>query len=74
MGLPSVSFMKSDLGLVLTASAVWVAVYVAIALGLAARYLGLSPHETRGAAVLIAALVAMLIAIDLFGKKLGKAK
>jgi hypothetical protein len=67
--------MESKFDIVTTASAVCVAAYVAIAIGYVARYdLGFSPQEIRGTAVVIAVIIAALIAIDFFGKKLGKAK
>ena len=67
--------MESKFDIVTTASAVGVAAYVAIAAGYVARYdLGFSPQEIRGTAVGIAVIVAALIAIGFFGKKLGKAK
>ena len=74
MGRPLVSIMKSEFDLVMTASAVCVAAYVAIALECTVYYLGLSPQEIRSAAVSIAVIVAVLIAIDFFGRKLGKAE
>lgn len=67
--------MESKFDIVTTASAVGVAAYVAITIGYVARYdLGFSLQEIRGTAVVIAVIIAALIAIDFFGKKLGKAK
>jgi hypothetical protein len=67
--------MESKFDVVTTASAVGVAAYVAITMGYVADYdLGFSPHEIRGTALAIAGIMAALIAIDFFGKKLGKAK
>jgi hypothetical protein len=67
--------MESKFDVVTTASAVGVAAYVAITMGYVAHYdLGFSPQEIRGTAVAIAVIMAALIAIDFFGKKLGKAK
>ena len=67
--------MASEFDIVTVASAVCVAAYVAIAIGYVARNnLGFSPQGICGTAVAIAAIIAALIAIDFFGKKLGKAK
>jgi hypothetical protein len=67
--------MESKFDLVKTVSAGGVAAYAAITLGYVARYyFGFSPQEIRGTAVGIAVIMAALIAIDFFGKKLGKAK
>ena len=55
------------------ASAVGVAAYLAIAIGLLARdYLELSVQDIRWAAMLSAAVIAALIAVSSFGKLLGK--
>jgi hypothetical protein len=60
---------------VTTASVVGVAVYVAIASGYVAHYhLGFFLQGTRSGAVAIAVVIAALLVIDFFGKKLGKAK
>ncbi len=57
------------------ASAVGVAAYLAIAIGLLARdYLELSVQDIRWAAMLSAAVIAALIAISSFGELLGKVK
>ncbi|MGO8907847.1 MAG: hypothetical protein ACLQDM_00720 [Bradyrhizobium sp.] len=37
-------------------------------------YLGLSGEEVRGAAMIIAILIAAMVAVDFFGKELRKAK
>lgn len=64
--------MKSRFDLTIAATAICVAAYAAIALACAAYYFGLSPQEIRTVAVSIAIIVSVLIAIDFFGKKLGK--
>jgi drug/metabolite transporter (DMT)-like permease len=69
-----VSVMKIKFDLATAISAVCVAAYAAIALACTAYYFGLSPQEIRSVAGSIAVIVAVLIAIDFFGKKLGKAK
>ena len=63
--------MESKLELVMTTvTAIFVAVYAAIAIRHVARYdLGLSFQEIRGAAVAIAAVMAPLVAIDFLGKQ-----
>jgi uncharacterized protein YqgC (DUF456 family) len=66
--------MESKFDMVTTASAVGVAAYVAITIGCVAHDLGFSLPEIRGTAVVVAVVTAALIAIDFFGKKLGKAK
>jgi cell division protein FtsW (lipid II flippase) len=67
--------MESKFDIVTTASAVWVAAYAAIAIGYVARYdLEFSPQAIRGTAVAIAVIIAALITIDFFGKKLRRAK
>jgi hypothetical protein len=67
--------MEPKLEVVATVSAVCVAAYAALAIRYVARhYLGLSLEEIRGAAVVTAVIIATLIAIDFFGKKLRKAK
>ena len=62
--------MESKFDIVTTASAVGVAAYVAITIGHLARYLGYFPPAIRGTAVAIAVIMASLIAIDFFGKRL----
>jgi drug/metabolite transporter (DMT)-like permease len=69
-----VSMMKSRFDLATAATAVCLAAYAAIALASTAYYFELSPQEIRIVAVSIAIIVSMLIAIDFFGKKLGKLK
>ena len=67
--------MESKLDIVTIVSAVCVAAYAAVAIRYVARYdLGFSLQQIRGAALVIAVVIAALIAIDFFGKKLGKAK
>jgi hypothetical protein len=67
--------MENKFGIVTIAHVIFVAAYVAIALDYVAHYeLGFSLQEIRGAAVIISVVIAALIAIDYFGKKLGKAK
>jgi hypothetical protein len=47
----------------------------ALSLGYIAHYdLGLSRQEIRTPAVVTAAVIALLVAIEFFGKKLGKRK
>ena len=69
-----VSGMNSKFDLAMVASAVCVAGYAAIFLACAGYYLELSPLEIRRLAVSVAIILAVLIAVDFFGKKLGKAK
>jgi Kef-type K+ transport system membrane component KefB len=67
--------MERKLDVVTTVSAVCVAAYVAIAIGYVARnHLGFSLQEIREVAVVTAVVIAALIGIDFFGKKLRKAK
>ena len=67
--------MERKVDVVATVSAVCVAAYVALAIRFVARhYLGFSLEEIRGAAVVTAVVIATLIGIDFFGKKLRKAK
>jgi hypothetical protein len=67
--------MESRFDMVTIASAVCVAGYVAIALGYVSIYdLGLSREQVRDGAMIVAILVAALVAIDFFGKRLRKAK
>ena len=67
--------MERKFDVVTAACAVWVAGYVAIMIAYVARFdLGFTPQQIRGAAVILAVAVAAFIAIDFFGKKLGKAK
>jgi hypothetical protein len=67
--------MESKFDIMTTASAVGVAAYVAMTIGNVARYdLGFSPQEVRGMAVGIVVIMAAIIAIDFFGKRLGNAK
>jgi hypothetical protein len=67
--------MKSRFDIVTVASAVCVAGYVAITLGYVSVYdLGLSREQVRDGAMIVAILVAALVAIDFFGKRLRKAK
>jgi hypothetical protein len=67
--------MKHELDVVTKISAGFVAAYVAIAINYVARYdFGFSAQQIRGAALVLAVIIAALIGIDFFGKKLGKAK
>ena len=67
--------MESKFDIVTIVSAVGVAAYLAIAMGYVAHYdLGLSLQEIRSAAVVVAVAIAAAIAIDCFGKGLGKVK
>jgi hypothetical protein len=67
--------MESKFDIVTMVHVVCVAAYAAIALDYVAFYdLGFSLQEIRGATVITAVVIAALIAIDFFGKTLGKAK
>jgi hypothetical protein len=67
--------MEGKFDIVTAASAVGVAAYVAITMGyVVCSDLEFSPQAIRGTAMGIAVIVAALIALDYFGKKLGKAK
>ncbi len=67
--------MEINFNILSIAHAVCVAAYVAIALGYVALYnFGLSGEDVRGAAMSIAVLIAAMVAVDFFGKKLRKAK
>ena len=56
-------------------TAVCVAGYAALTLGYVAHYdFGFSRTEIRDSATIVAILLAVLVAIDFFGKKLSKAK
>ena len=67
--------MESKFDMVTIVHLVGVAAYAAIALDCVAHYdLGFSIYEIRGAAIITAAVIAALIAVDFFGKKLGKAE
>jgi len=67
--------MENKFDIVTAACAVCVAGYVAIVVGYVACFdLGFSLPEIRSTAVVVAVVLAVLIAIDFFGKKLGKAK
>ena len=63
--------MESKLELVMTTlTAIFVAIYAAIAIRHVARYdLGLSLQEIRSAAVAIAAVMAPFVAIDFLGRQ-----
>jgi hypothetical protein len=66
--------MESRFDIVTVANAVCVAGYVAIMLGYAALYdFGSSCGEVRSGALIAAILIAALVAVDFFGKKVGKA-
>ena len=67
--------MERKLDVLVTVAAVSVAAYAAIAIRYVARhFLGLSLQEIREVAVIVAVVIATLIGIDFFGKKLPKAK
>jgi hypothetical protein len=65
--------MKSRFDIVTMVSAVCVAGYVAIALRHVALYdLGLSGHEVRSGAVIVAIAMAAMVAVDFVGGRPGK--
>lgn len=65
--------MKNRFDFVTLLTALCVAGYVAIMLGYVAHVdLGFSSEQIRNAAVLTAIVMAMLMAIDFLGKRLGK--
>jgi ABC-type amino acid transport system permease subunit len=67
--------MKPGLDVVTIACAIFVAAYAAIATGYVAQYgFGFSLEVIRGTSLLIAVVMATVIAIDFFGKKLRKVK
>jgi hypothetical protein len=67
--------MKQDADLFTAAIAACVAGYVALVLDYVGdAALGLSDGQMRRGALLAATILAALLAIDFFGKKLGKAK
>ncbi len=67
--------MERKLDVVATVAAVCVAAYAALAIRYLARhYLGFSLQEIREIAVVTAVIIATLVGIDFFGKKLRKAK
>jgi hypothetical protein len=67
--------MESKLDAVIAISAIFVAAYVAAVIDYVARYgLGIPLQEIRGAAVVVAVVIAAFIAIDFFGKKLRSDK
>ncbi len=67
--------MEGRFDMVTIANAICVAAYVAIALGYVALYdLGLSREAVRSGAMIAAILIAAMLAVDFFGKKLRKAK
>jgi hypothetical protein len=62
--------MESRFDIVTIASAVFVAGYAAMALRYVALYdLGLSRHEVRSGAIIAAALMAAMVAIDFLARK-----
>jgi len=63
--------MESRFDIIAIINAVCVAGYIAIALGSVALYLGLSGEAVRGGAMTVAILIAALIAVDFYGKKLS---
>lgn len=67
--------MKSRFDLVAIANALCVAGYAAISIGYVAHYsLGFSREEIRRGATIVAIIIAALLAIEFFGKKLRKAE
>lgn len=67
--------MDRRFDIVTIANALCVAMYLAITLGYVARHdFGFSRLEIRDGATIVAILIAALLAIDFFGKKLGKAE
>ena len=62
--------MESRFDIIATVNAVCVAAYLAITLEYVALYLGLPGEEVRGVAMILAILIAALIAVDFYGKKL----
>ena len=67
--------MESRFDAIAMANAVCVAGYAAISLGYVAHYgFGFSRSEIRGGATIVAIIIAALLAIEFFGKKLGKAE
>ena len=66
--------MKNRFDFAIVACAVCVGGYAAVVLACTAYYLGFSPLEIRRLAMSAAVFLATLIAIEFFGKKLGKAK
>lgn len=65
--------METRFDIVTTATAVFVAGYVAIALRYVALYdLGLSSQQVRIAAVIAAIATAAMVAVDFLGRRLGK--
>ena len=67
--------MENRFDIVTISSAVCVAGYAAIMLGYVAVFdLGLSREAVRSGAMITAILIAALVAVDFFGKKLRKSK
>jgi hypothetical protein len=66
--------MESRFDIVTIVNAICVAGYVAIMLGYAALYDFGFCGEVRRGALIAAILIAALVAIEFFGKKLGNAK
>jgi hypothetical protein len=65
--------MENRFDIVTIGSAVFVAAYAAMALRYVALYdLGFSGQEVRGAAIIVAALMAAMVAIDFVGSKPGR--
>jgi drug/metabolite transporter (DMT)-like permease len=63
--------MESRFDIIAVVNAVCVAAYLAITLGYVALYFGLPGEEVRGVAMILAILIAALIAVDFYGKKLS---
>ncbi len=67
--------MKNQIDLLTVSTAICVASYLAIALDYVAHArLGFSSGQIRSVSLFSATLIAALIAIDFFGKKLRKVK
>ena len=62
--------MKSSLDIIAVVNAICVAAYLAITLGCFSLYLGLPGEAVRGVAMILAILIAVVIAVDFYGKKL----
>jgi hypothetical protein len=62
--------MESRFDIVAVVNALCVAAYTAITLGCVALYLGLPGEAVRGVAMILAILIAIVIAVDFYGKRL----
>jgi hypothetical protein len=63
--------MESRFDIIAIVNALCVAAYLAITLGYLALCLGLPGEEVRGVAMILAILIAALIAVGFYGKKLS---